>query len=242
MTTRSHYRHLFFDLDNTVWDFNRNSWFALQETFRKYHLDESLYEDFFRIYTRHNDRLWEVYRRNGITKGELSRARFDLTLQETGIKGVDGLEFNNAYLELMPLQTQLCEGALDVLEKLAGKYQMHIITNGFSEVQYKKMALSGLNPFFKRIFVSEEIKSPKPSPEIFRHALKSCNARKRESLMIGDSWEVDIVGAMKVGIDQVYYVPDRVIPEFTNEETEMTGTSGTTTYLITQLKDLLNFL
>ncbi len=239
---RSRYRHLFFDLDNTLWDFNRNSGDAMVETFRKYQLDESGFDRFFTTYNRHNDRLWEIYRNNGITKQELTRQRFDLTFQEVGIHGIDPLAFNNTYLELMPLQTHLCEGAVEVLGKLSGKYRMHIITNGFSEVQYKKMANSGLAPFFERIFVSEEIKSPKPSPGIFRHALKSCNARKRESLMIGDSWDVDIVGAMQVGIDQVLYTPDLKSETSPAPPSLGLGPNKTVTYRISFLRDLLTIL
>lgn len=236
------YRHLFFDLDNTVWDFHRNSRQAMLEGFRVLGLEETRFEAFFEVYNRHNDRLWDLYRQNGITKQELSRARFDLTLGETGITGVDGGDFNRLYLDLMPLQTRLCEGAHEVLGTLAAKYQMHIITNGFSEVQYKKMASSGLNRYFGRIFISEEVRAPKPFPEIFRHALKSCNARKKESLMIGDSWEVDILGAMRVGIDQVHYAPDNEAHGLTAEESEMTRASGTTTYRIARLKELLEIL
>lgn len=242
ISTRRRYRHLFFDLDNTIWDFNHNSWFALQETFEKHSLDPAIFESFFRVYNRHNDSLWDLYRQNGITKQELTRARFDRTLRELGIEGVDGMEINHTYLSMMPLQTHLCEGALEVLENLAQRYQMHIITNGFSEVQYSKMERSGLNLFFGRIFISEEVKSPKPEPEIFRYALKSCNARKKESLMIGDSWEVDILGAMRVGIDQVHYAPDNEAHGLTAEESEMTRASGTTTYRIARLKELLEIL
>lgn len=236
------YRHLFFDLDNTVWDFHRNSRQAMLEGFRLLGPDETRFEAFFEVYNRHNDRLWELYRQNGITKQELSRTRFDLTLDEMGISGVDGADFNRLYLDLMPLQTRLCEGALEVLEILAAKYQLHIITNGFSEVQYKKMASSGLNRYFGRIFISEEVKAPKPSPEIFHHALKSCNARKKESLMIGDSWEVDVLGALNAGIDQVHYAPFWPDNSFTEEEKQILKKKGLKTMRINRLHELLNFL
>lgn len=236
------YRHLFFDLDNTVWDFHRNSRQAMLEGFRVLGLDETRFEAFFEVYNRHNDRLWDLYRQNGITKQELSRARFDLTLGETGITGVDGGDFNRLYLDLMPLQTRLCQGAPEVLGILAPKYQLHIITNGFSEVQVKKMASSGLNRYFGRIFISEEVRAPKPSPEIFRHALKSCNARKSESLMIGDSWEVDVLGALNAGIDQVHYAPLWPDKSFTEEEQQMLKKNSLKTIRINRLHELLDFL
>ena len=236
------YRHLFFDLDNTIWDFNLNSWYALRETFIQYRLDLSFFERFYEIYVFHNERLWELYRQNGITKEELSRSRFELSFAETGISGVNATDFNRDYLERMPLQTRLCDGARHVLAKLSEKYDMHIITNGFAEVQYKKLGNSDLSGFFKKVFVSEEIKSPKPSPEIFRHAMKSCNARKKESLMIGDSWEVDIVGAMQTGMDQVFYDPSGENEREGNTDFVMKRDSGTVTFIIRRLDELLIIL
>jgi len=236
------YRHLFFDLDNTIWDFNLNSYYALKETFKIFKLELNQFENFFEVYTKNNDRLWELYRQNGITKDELSKSRFDLTFKETAIKGATGFDFNREYLMQMPLQTRLCDGAEETLGKLAGKYEMHIITNGFSEVQVKKMENSGLNRFFKKVFVSEEIKSPKPSPGIFRFALKSCNARKKESLMIGDSWEVDVIGAMDVGIDQVHYAPFMESNLFTASERERMESSGTNTFRINHLEELCKII
>jgi putative hydrolase of the HAD superfamily len=238
----SRYRHLFFDLDNTIWDFNLNSYHALKETFILYGLDLHLFDRFFEIYIFHNEKLWELYRQNRITKEILSRERFRLSFAETGITGVDGTGFNRDYLTRLPDQTRLCDGAGNVLEKLSGKYEMYIITNGFSEVQYAKLENSGISRFFSKVFVSEEIGYAKPSPEIFRFAMKHCNARKRESLMIGDSWEVDIAGAMETGIDQVYYQPyeDSVLPE--NGEKSGKKNSKTTTYLIKHLEELVNIL
>jgi putative hydrolase of the HAD superfamily len=236
------YRHLFFDLDNTIWDFNLNSYHALKVTFILYGLDLRLFDWFFEIFNFHNDRLWELYRQKGITKEMLSRQRFELSFAETGITGVDGTGFNRDYLVRLPDQTRLCDGAANVLEKLSGKYEIYIITNGFSEVQYLKLESSGISRYFSKVFVSEEIGYAKPSPAIFRFALKHCNARKRESLMIGDSWEVDIAGAMETGIDQVYYHPfgESMLSE--NGKNPGKKNSGTNTYFIKHLEELLNIL
>jgi YjjG family noncanonical pyrimidine nucleotidase len=236
------YRHLFFDLDNTIWDFNLNSYYALKHTFEMYHLDLNLYERFSSIYIANNERLWDLYRQNKITKEVLSKSRFEISFLETGLKGINGVDFNRDYLSQLPLHTRLCDGARNVLEKLSEKYDMHIITNGFAEVQYKKLENSDLSHFFKKVFISEEIKSPKPSPEIFRHALKTSNARKKESLMIGDSWEVDIVGALEIGMDQVFYNP---APEASMVEKQLVSQkigSKTMTYYIQNLNELLSFL
>lgn len=236
------YRHLFFDLDNTLWDFSRNSHATLMELFIKYKLDIRVFERFYEVYNYHNDRLWSLYREKKITKEELVRERFDLAFAETGMAGLDGLKFNQEYLRLMPEQEHLCNGARAVLEKLSPRYDMHIITNGFSEVQHKKMETSGLSIFFKRVFISEEIKYPKPSPQIFRHALKSARARKKESLMIGDSWEVDIAGAMRTGIDQVHYTPLLEDLRFTESEMADIRRAKTNTFRIRHLEELLQLL
>jgi YjjG family noncanonical pyrimidine nucleotidase len=236
------YRHLFFDLDNTIWDFNLNAYHALKLTFEWFQLDFNLFEKFFVVYMANNERLWDLYRQNKITKEVLSESRFAISFDEMGIKEVNALEFNRDYLARMPFQTRLCEGARSVLEKLSQKYEMHIITNGFAEVQHKKLENSGLSVFFKKVFVSEEIKSPKPSPEIFHHALKSCNARKKESLMIGDSWEVDIVGAGNIGMDQVFYNPGPETFIMKKSLSDRKNGSKTTTYFIQNLNELLILL
>jgi putative hydrolase of the HAD superfamily len=232
------YCHLFFDLDNTIWDFSSNSWYALQKTFQKFNLDPINFDTFFEIYSRHNEYVWELYRQNKITKQELSRKRFELTFKETGITGVDEMDFNDNYLERLPRETRLCDGAMEVLGKLSEKFRLHIITNGFSEAQYKKLSISGIDRFFGKIIVSEEIRIPKPSPGIFLHALKTCNAKKRESIMIGDSWEVDILGAMEAGIDQVHYAPSLKNAEFTPAESAVIAKSGTKTYRINHLEEV----
>lgn len=238
MNSHFMYKHLFFDLDNTLWDFSRNSHQALLQTFRFFGLHEAVFPSFYESYVRNNDRLWEAYRNGQITKEQLSAQRFGLTFFEIGINDVDNEQFNKTYLEYMPQQTHLCPGALEVVEKLSLHHKLHIITNGFSEVQYKKMKNSGLSKYFSGVFISEEIKAPKPSPEIFLYALKNSNARKDESLMIGDSWEVDIVGAMQVGIDQIFYAPESETEDFTGEEKAAMANSSTRTYRIKKLAEL----
>jgi putative hydrolase of the HAD superfamily len=232
------YKHLFFDLDNTLWDFDLNSWHALREVYNGYGLPDGAYQQFNEAYNRHNDRLWEEYRQHRITKQELASSRFNLTFGELGISGIDGAEFNRLYLEEMPVQTRLCDGVREILERLVFRYSLHIITNGFIEVQYKKLESSGLRRYFKNVFISEEIKYPKPSPEIFHHALKSSNARKRESLMIGDSWEVDVLGALRSGIDQVHYAPKSSCADFSAEEKQVISVSPTRTWRIGAMKEL----
>ena len=201
------YTHLFFDLDNTLWDFEKNSKKAMQEAFRFYGLqNQTGVEQFFEVYSKHNTQLWENYRNKEVTKKELIKKRFENTFTELKIIGIDPVEMNNLYLKLMPGQKKLNEGVTEILHYLKNKnYQLFIITNGFREVQYEKLISSGLDHFFNKIFISEDIKTPKPGRKIFEYAVKSANAKKSKSLMIGDNWEVDVLGALNFGMDAVYF-------------------------------------
>ena len=207
------YTHLFFDLDNTLWDFNKNSYLAMQEAFSVYikpgnQLD---FEKFFKTYSHYNQLLWKDYRNQLVSKKDLIRVRFQKTFDELNIDNADAEEMNFIYLDEMPKQLNLIQDALPVLNYLKSKgYQLNIISNGFSEVQYKKLENTGLSAFFYKVFLSGEIKTPKPGMKIFDHAIKSTNARKKSSLMIGDDWEVDICGAMNFGIDAVYLNQEQI--------------------------------
>ena len=113
---------------------------------------------------------------------------------------------NTLYLNEMPKQKILNDGVIDILNYLKKKrYHLNIITNGFREVQHEKIETSGLKPFFDKIFISEEIKSPKPEREIFEYSIKSANAKKSKSIMVGDDWEIDVLGALNCGIDAIHY-------------------------------------
>lgn len=207
---RRKYTHIFFDLDNTLWDFKTNSLHALQTTFDNYKLEAAgvSFSDFFNVYTKHNHQLWEAYRNKQVRKKELTNLRFQLTFNDLGIAGINANQMNDMYLAEMPKQNNLLDGAIELLEYLKSKsYKLSIITNGFKEVQHKKMLNSGLQPYFDKVFISEEVKAPKPDPIIFEYAIKSTNAKKASSLMIGDDYEVDIKGALDFGIDAVFFCP-----------------------------------
>jgi putative hydrolase of the HAD superfamily len=179
----------------------------MQVIFQKLNLGHTNdFKLFFEAYTRHNDSLWLSYRNNELIKKDLTRLRFQNTFDDLEIKGIDAEKMNELYLNEMPNQKILNEGVIEILNYLKKKrYHLNIITNGFSEVQRKKIETSGLKPFFDKIFISEEIKSPKPERAIFEYAVKSSNARKSQSLMVGDDWEVDVLGAVNYGIDAVHY-------------------------------------
>ena len=201
------YSHLFFDLDNTLWDFEKNSYDAMFVVFNKLKMNsfDIGVNHFFDVYSKNNRFCWQEYRLGKLAKKELVVLRFKRTFEELKISGIEPMHMNSLYLEYMPNCKNLVKGAFEILEYLKGKgYSLYIITNGFSEVQHRKLEISGINKFFTKIFISEDIKAPKPSKKIFEHAIKSSNAKKTSSIMIGDDVEADIRGAVEYGIDAVY--------------------------------------
>lgn len=208
-----HYRHLFFDLDRTLWDMERNAQETLGELFHRYGLEQRGVESpevFIAHYNRYNDLLWDRYRRKLIDKATLRALRFKQSLAHFGIHDQElADQFDHDYITEAPLKKNLVPGAIELLEALKDNYRLHIITNGFPEVQHHKMAHSGLDPYFDVIITSEGCGWNKPDERIFRHALKKAKAAKEESLMIGDDLRVDIVGAREAGIHQVFFNPNK---------------------------------
>ncbi|NLO02747.1 MAG: noncanonical pyrimidine nucleotidase, YjjG family [Bacteroidales bacterium] len=215
--TINRYTHIFFDLDNTLWDFRANSFAALKIAYSNFKIESQYpdYQNFFDVFTEINDLLWSDYRKKLLVKKELQRLRFSMTFDRLEINGVDPLEMDSFYLSEIPKQKNLIDGASRVLQYLKSKgYLLFIITYGFKEVQTDKLKNSGLSQYFTRIYISEDIKAPKPGREIFEYAIKSANARKTKSIMVGDDWESDIEGALNFGVDAVYFCPsaNRPVP------------------------------
>src|SRR5690349_1803028 len=207
--TGGKYRHLFFDLDHTLWDFEANSKATLKELHTALQLEERGVNDFdlfHKNYLQHNEKLWERYRNGYIKQEELRVKRMWLSLLDFKIADEKlAQEMSVHFLDLLPTRTILFPYTKEILHYLIDKgYALHLITNGFEKTQHNKLMYSGLKPFFKEVITSEGSGSLKPNKEIFEFALKKTNATAGESIMIGDSIEVDIVGAMKAGIDQVY--------------------------------------
>ena len=227
------YRHLFFDLDRTLYDFDANNRDTLSKLFHKYNIGDKggiSFDTFMDVYKPINLALWEQYKRGEISKETLNNRRFADTLKTCGLdNGIAG-DFARDYLEISPAQKRLLPGAIDTLKYLSESYDLHIITNGFEEVQYPKMERCGLTPFFRHIITSEQAGVQKPAPEIFEYALNLTGASSRESLMIGDDPFADIEGASLHGIDQAWLSADDK------------GCPVTPTYHITELKELLSIL
>lgn len=204
--------YLFFDLDHTLWDFETNSKETLIELFQKYNLKQfSLFDfDLFeKTYSLINRQLWEEYNHGKINKQALRAARFALTFDKLGLDGqYHPKNIANDYLNICPQKSHLMPGTKDMLQSLAGNYQMSILTNGFAESQHKKLKASGINHYFEHIIISEEIGAAKPYPEFFELALKRCNAKPQNSIMVGDNEQTDVKGALQSGLTAVWYNPD----------------------------------
>ena len=205
------YKHIFFDLDRTLWDFDAAAEVAFERIYDKYDLKSlgipSAHE-FHEVYHPLNERLWELYRAEKITKSDLNRTRFVLPLEQYGIRDTDLADhLSEDYVYWSPRIVRLIPGTMELLDYLKPKYHLHLITNGFQEVQDTKLSLSGMKPYFETLTVSEEVGVKKPNPEIFHYALRKANATAEESLVIGDEIAVDIDGARAAGIDQIFFNP-----------------------------------
>lgn len=233
LQTEMKYKHLFFDLDHTLWDFEANARATLEELHISLRLDEKGVNDFELFYTNylvHNEKLWEQYRNGLIKQNELRSKRMRLALLDFKIANEELAEkMNVSFLELLPTRTILFPYCLEILDYLIEKdYKLHLITNGFEDVQHNKLKYSGLAKYFTEVITSEGSNSLKPNKEIFEYALSKSNAKPHESIMIGDNIEVDIAGAINAGIDSVFVNHNRI-------ETKVQST-----YSITSLKEMEN--
>jgi putative hydrolase of the HAD superfamily len=204
-------KHIFFDLDHTIWDFDRNAQETLLELYEVYQLKTlGLHsaQDFIDRYTENNHRLWAQYHLGEISKETLRAERFRNTFIELGVSPEHvPQQFEDDYVRISPTKTNLFAGAEKVLAYLQKKYQLHIISNGFKETTLTKMEVSGLNPYFTQVIISEDVGVNKPNPAIFEHALTKAAAEKQESIMIGDSLEADIRGAQAFGLKAIFFNP-----------------------------------
>lgn len=203
-------KDIFFDLDHTIWDFDRNAEETLQELYYDYKFDD-LFEDqsaeqFIAYYTANNHRLWELYHHGKIDKATLRKSRFADTFSQMGVDpNLFPLAFEEEYLEICPTKTNLFPNAHETLSYLHDKYTLHLISNGFKEACEKKLIHSKLKPYFKTIVISENVGVNKPHPQIFEYALKNGAAQREQSIMIGDNLDADIRGAQNYGMDAIFF-------------------------------------
>ncbi|MCT4697860.1 YjjG family noncanonical pyrimidine nucleotidase [Tenacibaculum haliotis] len=201
--------HIFFDLDHTLWDFDKNSKLTFQQIFKEQEIQLEIVE-FLEVYMPINLEYWRLYREDKVTKSVLRYSRLqdafnavNYTISDTLINTI-----SEDYIKYLPNHNHLFEGAIEVLEYLKQKYELHIITNGFEEVQILKMQKSGIAKYFKEVITSESVGVKKPNPKVFEFALMKAKTTPKNSLMIGDSYEADVMGALKIGMLAIHFTND----------------------------------
>jgi len=225
------YKDLFFDLDHTLWDFETNSRETIQELYTNYRLAELGivdFDGFYNTYSAHNHRLWDRYTKGFIKQEELRWKRVYLSLLDFKVANEPlAKEMSQAYLEILPNKKHLFPYTIEILDYLKQKdYKMHLITNGFESVQFKKINNSGIADYFIEVITSEASNSLKPQKEIFEYALKNAKASIEKSIMIGDNESADIQGGINMGMDTIFVNHIQVVPTIP------------ATYTITHLKEL----
>lgn len=206
-STFHHKKHIFFDLDHTIWDFEKNSALAFETIFENHQLEISL-NDFLKYYIPTNLKYWKLFREEKISQVDLRYHRLKevFNLMEKDVSDDLIHLLSSEYIQYLPNFGHLFEGALEILEYLNAKhYQLHIITNGFADVQAKKLRNSNIAHYFQTVTDSDFAGAKKPNPIIFESALANANAQKQNSIMIGDSWEADIEGALSFGLEAIFF-------------------------------------
>lgn len=203
-------QHIFFDLDNTLWDHRRNAKLALEDLFRREQIREKYsltFEEFHKEYFTVNENLWAQIRDGAIDKEYIRKFRFHNTFLFFGIDDFElAQRFEINFLDEIVSYNHLVEGAFELLEYLSQKkYRLHVLSNGFKEVTYRKCELSGIKNYFETITSADEINIRKPQPEIFEYALNKSGTKKAESVIIGDDWTADIEGGLAFGMQAIFF-------------------------------------
>ena len=203
------YKHLFFDLDHTLWDFDSNARATLTDMYAIFELDKKIavpFNDFYRKYLYHNEILWDKYHQGLITQEDLKWKRMWRTLLDFKIGDeVLARQLSGKFLEILPTKQILFPHTIELLDYLIEKkYVLHLITNGFEKTQWSKLTNSGLGKYFTHVITSETSNSLKPKKEIFDYAMDKAGALLEHSIMIGDNPEADIQGAINAGMDCIF--------------------------------------
>lgn len=199
-------KDVFFDLDHTLWDFDKNSKITLENIFVRNHPAVAI-DVFIEHYIPINQACWKLYQYDKITHQQLRYDRLKLSFDAIGyeISDAEIQAVSQEYIDLLTETNHLFDGTFEILEYLVGKYKLHLITNGFAHVQEKKLKNANLKSYFSTVTNSEMAGVKKPNPVIFEYALNLAKANKQTSIMIGDSIEADVLGALDAGIDAIYF-------------------------------------
>ena len=245
------YKAVFIDWDDTIGDFLGAAKLALQDMYEKYNLSEyfASFEEFFLLYKPHNIELWDKYGKDLVTKEYLSFDRFFFPLMHgSKVKGEKGKvkgenlcvlaeQLSEDFLNMTTARFSLLEGAEELVRYLAAKYPLTVVTNGFVEVQHEKFDKSGLRDCFAHIVLSEEVGCQKPNPRIFEEALRMNGLQAEDVVMIGDSWNSDIQGAINAGIDQIWIRKNKEQGTKSQDTIEQTAT-----YIVQSLSEVMEIL
>ncbi|MDC1259688.1 YjjG family noncanonical pyrimidine nucleotidase [Flavobacteriaceae bacterium] len=204
--TFHHKKHIFFDLDHTLWDFDKNSALTFEKIFKLNNLDIDL-DSFLKGYIPINLQYWKLYREEKIDKKSLKFARLNDAFKALDLEVSARIvhKLSDDYITYLSTFNHLFPDTIALLEYLQPKYTLHIITNGFKEVQHGKLNQSHIDHYFQTVTNSEMVGVKKPNPKIFKHALHMAKATAEESLMIGDNLEADIMGALNFGMDAICF-------------------------------------
>ncbi|MBC8111831.1 MAG: noncanonical pyrimidine nucleotidase, YjjG family [Verrucomicrobia bacterium] len=230
------YSHLFFDLDHTLWDFEKNANETLSELFEKYNFKNTTTcseTDFLETMHNINRELWQKHDANEISQTQLRKDRFPLIFKACNINLNEKImqEFGNSYMKICPTKPHLIPFTKEILDTLISKqYKLFILTNGFADTQPQKLKSSGILPYFEKIITPQHAGAKKPDKAMFEYALQQADIQPQHALMIGDTPETDILGGKNATIDTVWYNPKKLVSAIEP------------TYQINCLKDLLNFL
>ena len=206
MLNKNQITDVFFDLDHTLWDFEKNSALTFEKIFRELNIQLNL-NDFLYAYNKINHRYWKLYRENKISQLELRYKRLIESFEAIDYR-IDHYDINrlsDQYILYLSTFTNLFQGTISLLKSLKPKYDLHVITNGFEVVQHHKIKNSGLASYFQNIITAEKVGYKKPNPIIFEYALDQSKTIPENSLMIGDSLEADIMGALNKGIQAIHF-------------------------------------
>ena len=233
------YKDLFIDFDDTLYDTRGNAVIALSETFEAFHLERYFADPqtFYDAYWWANIDLWTRYSKGEITRDYLIVERFRRPLSEgKGIEVTEALclEMSDRFLDFCASKTGVIDGAHELMDYLKQQgYRMHMTSNGFHEVQYKKLAACGMRDYFDTIILSENAGVNKPSPAFFDYALRQSGASRETTLMIGDNLQTDILGALNAGIDALL---------FNRWEVDVRESPQAPTFVVDHLRDIIGIL
>lgn len=228
------YKNLFIDLDDTLYDFSAASQESFRETYDLLHYNRFFksFEHFYSIYEPYNLELWHIYGKGQITKEELNKRRYSYPLEVVGVHDQELADtFCREALGRIPTKNKLIKGAIELLEYLRPRYNLYILSNGFKELQSHKMRTVGIDKYFDALILSEDIGVNKPNRELYEYALQKTASKIEDSIMIGDMFETDIVGAENIGMKQIYFNPKK-----------KDNMSFTPTYMVTDLLQIKEIL